>query len=236
MSRQSRSAGGEGQNGSFFDDYGGSLSANGRFFAWETPATNLGGPAGPYINVYVYDRKLDKTQLVSRQSKAAGGEGGVGNSSAAELSATGRFVAFQHNGEDLGGPAEPVTNIYVYDRERRRVTLVSRASKAAGGAGHDSASSRPDISADGRVVAFETFGDLAGPAQDDVGNVYAYDTERKRQHLVSRRSHGPGGDNFSDSASIAGGGRLVAFHTSADNLGGPIADVLNVYVHQLPRR
>ena len=58
----------------------------------------------------------------------------------------------------------------------------------------------------------------------------------QRQHLVSRRSGGPGGDSFSDFASIAGGGRLVAFQTSADNLGGPIADVLNVYVHQLPRR
>jgi Tol biopolymer transport system component len=236
VSRQSRAAGGEGQDGSFFDDYGGSLSANGRFFAWETPATNLGGPAGPYTNVYVYDRERNRVQLVSRQSRSAGGEGGVGNSGAADLSAGGRFVAFQHQGADLGGPAEAVTNVYVYDRKRKRVQLVSRESKAAGGDGHDYASSRPAISADGRIVAFETFGDLAGPAEADVGNVFAYDTERKVQRLVSRESQGPGGDDFSDAASIAGRGHLVAFQTSADNLGGPIADVLNVYVHQLPRR
>lgn len=237
VSRQSRAAGGEGQNDSFYDDDGASLSASGRYFAWTTEATNLGGPIPPGgpRSIYVYDRKRKRTQLVSRASASAGGEGAAGGADSPSLSANGRFVAFDIAGNELGGPANAVYNVYVYDRKRRRVQLISRYGKAAGGAGAENGSFDPDISGDGRLVSFTTFGELGGPAEDDVYNIYVYDRVPRRQRLASRKG-GAGGDGFSESSAMARSGRLVAFRSAADNLGPNSAGApYSVYVHELPR-
>ena len=100
--------------------------------------------------------KKDRTSLVSRQSASASGLGGDDESFNPAVSANGRFVAFETHADNLGGPAADVANIYVYDRERKKVELVSRRSKSAGGAGGDGDSFLPSISKSGRFVAFET--------------------------------------------------------------------------------
>ena len=235
VSRQSKAAGGKGQDAGFYDDHPASITPDGRFVAWTTPATNLGGPIAPgdVNNIYVYDRKRDRVQLVSRRSKADGGAGAVGGADAASISRSGRYVAFNVFGNDLGGPAQATTNVYVYDRKRKRVQFVSRLGKADGGAGPPNASSDPSISAKGRFVAFEYFGNQLGGPVSNVYNVYVYDRERRRLQLVSRASNGgPGGDGFSQSPSISADGDLIAFDSQATNLGGPINAVSNIYVHR----
>ena len=214
------------------------LSANGRFVAFSTAATNLGGPITPgVLNVYLYDRKRGRIELVSRASRS--GPGGDGHSFDASISGGGRYVAFASDADNFGGPIDTgVLNVYVYDRKRKRVRLVSRA--GGSGPGGDDDSARPSISAGGRQVAFETEADnLGGPLDIGVQNIYVYDLERRRVALVSRRSRaagGGGGDAESRGASISGGGRFVAFRSDADNLGGPAADVPNIYVYDRKRR
>src|SRR5690606_8052939 len=62
-----RSNDGEGANES---SYNPEISATGRYVVYGSYATNLGGPIYPgHENVYRYDRKLKRTQLVSRRSK-----------------------------------------------------------------------------------------------------------------------------------------------------------------------
>lgn len=211
----------------------GGISANGRYVAFSTDASNLGGPTRADVNVYLFDRLRDRITLVSRRSGKRG-KGANGDSFDASLSANGRYVAFASEATNLGGSLNATRNVYVYDRKARRVSLVSRASGKRG-AGGDDVSGRPAISGDGRRVAFETEADnLGGPAQD-VTNVYLRDRERKRTHLVSRS--GPdGGDDDSENASISAGGRFVGFRTFAQNLGGPIQTDANIYLYDRKRR
>jgi len=235
ISRQSAAGGGAGVDASALNA---TISGNGRFIAFETRATNLGGPAEDVTNVYVYDRERRRAQLVSRQSDAAGGAGADASSFDSVISANGRFIAFTTLATNLGGPAADAVNIYVYDRTRRRVELVSRRSESEGGQGADAASRLASISADGRFVAFESeAGNLGGPIGPS-GNVYVYDRIRDRVELVSRRSgvDGEGTDASARFPSISADGRFVAFETDADNLGGPAQDVTNVYVHDRVRR
>jgi hypothetical protein len=164
------------------------MSANGRFVAFSTQAENLGGPIDPSStnNVYVYDRSEKRVSLVSRRSESAGGAGADGDSRAAAISGSGRLVAFETSA-DLGGPLlGTFYNVYVYDRERRRVSLVSRQSAGPGSDGADEPSFLPAISDSGRVVSFQTSADNLGGPRLAGNNVYAYDRQRHRVELVSR--------------------------------------------------
>ncbi len=244
ISRQSQSAGGDGADAASNDSQ---ISGSGRFVAFESDASNLGGPIDAVPNVYVYDTKRRKVELVSRQSRSSGGAGGdqyseTDNDGGGGISRSGRFVAFSSQADNLGGPIDPAfLNVYVYDRKRERVSLVSRRSRNAGGAGGDDSSEAQVISASGRFVAFETEADnLGGAVNTDNANVYVYDRKRKRTTLLSRQSQaagGAGGNDDSESPAISGSGRFVAFASVATNLGGPIDVGSNsVYVYDRKRR
>lgn len=222
-----------------------SISGNGRHVAFATGATNLGGPtdAASSVNVYVYDREQRRVQLVSRRSRAAGGAGANDNSTDPDLSATGRFVGFESNATNLGGPnqADPGDDsLYVYDRRRRRVELVSRRSQAAGGAIANDDSDDPSLSGNGRFVAFETNAtNLGGPIANNPSdpdfedNVYVYDRERNRVALVGRASgrngEACGADCQNPDSSTSG--RFIVFEADATNLGGPIAGGVEEHIY-----
>jgi Tol biopolymer transport system component len=242
VSRQSAAAGGAGADD---DSQSASASRTGRFTAFATKADNLGGPARDVSNVYVHDAEKRTVRLVSRQSESAGGAGANGASVDPSISASGRFVAFETEASNLGGPARtgrqcqpdsrPCSNIYVYDLEKKRVQLVSRQGERDGGRGADANSINPAISADGLSVAFETFaGNLGGPVHG-FNNVYVHDRDKHRTALVSRQSEDDGGDGGSPGGagtpSISGDGRFVAFWTNDDNLGGPKTAFNAIYVY-----
>ena len=107
--------------------------------------------------------------------------GKPGGASAASntIAVSGRFVAFQTEADNLGGPIDTdVENVYVYDRDRKKLALVSRQSKPAGNQGADDISQTPAISASGRFVVFESEAtNLGGPLNTPLGddNVYMRD-------------------------------------------------------------
>ncbi len=217
-----------------------SVSASGRYIAFATNADNLGGPANDTINIYRYDTKRQKTLLISRQSKSQGGDGGNGESAHPSISASGRYVAFATNADNLGGPANNVFNIYRYDTKRQKTLLISRQSKPQGGAGGDANSFNPSISASGRYIAFDTEADnLGGPVDDAYTNIYRYDTKRQKTLLTSRQSKSigdAGGDNPSFDPTISASGRYIAFRTYAGNLGGPADGTVNIYRYDAKRQ
>lgn len=183
-----------------------------------------------------------KTTLVSRQSAAAGGGGVDASANNPAISANGRWIAFQTAADNLGGPIDDtVNNIYLYDRKNRRVHLISRRS-GKNGAGANGSSNDPEISADGRMISFETTAtNLGGPIAAGTENIYVYDFDKKKVSLVSRRSGrtGAGANDDSISSRISGNGRWVAFETAATNLGGPTqttAPNRNVYARDLRKR
>src|SRR5438552_221894 len=83
------------------DSFHSSISANGRFVAFDSEATNLvGNDTGGNNDVFVRDLKTHKTRRVSVSSLGAEAEG---DSERASISADGRFVAFTSEAANLVG-------------------------------------------------------------------------------------------------------------------------------------
>jgi len=149
------------------DSFNPSISADGRFVAFESSATNLDPSDGDTTDdVFVRDLQTNTTTLVSR---ADGADGAKGNevSITPAVSGDGRYVTFNSFAGNLD-PADVITgtsDIYVRDLQQNTTTLVSRAAGAAGDAGV-ATSQRPAISGDGRYVAFDS-GDNLGTAGGD---------------------------------------------------------------------
>jgi Tol biopolymer transport system component len=219
-------AGGAIGNGSSF---GPVLSADGRYVAFESDATNLSGDDVDGVrNVYLRDRVTNTTELVSR----AGGPGGAGAASSARnaaISGDGRFVTFISEADNLTGvPDNATQQMYVRDRLLSLTLLVSRASGAAGpaSAGGNGAA-WGSLSADGRYISFASNADnLSAEDADGTSDVFLRDQVAATTTLVSR---GPGpagapGDASSSVTSISADGRFVSFSSLARNLSDADAD------------
>jgi len=236
ISRQSAADGGAGADERAFFP---SISADGRFVAYDSFATNLSADAVDGVrNVYVRDLATETTALVSRRSASEGGAGGADDSEIAAISADGRFVAFASDADNLSGDDNNAFgNVYVRDLVAEATTLVSRQSAADGGAGGDEVSFSASISADGRLVAFESRADnLSGADVDGVDDVYVGDLEAQTTTLVSRQTAAEGGaagDDSSIRGEISPDGRFVAFDSIAENLSGDDTDGFDVYLRDL---
>lgn len=227
VSRQSRSAGGAIADGNSETS---AISPDGRFVAFETRAQNLGGPVEDTQNIYLYDVRDRRVELVSRDR----GMGADGPSFDPSVSKGGRYVAYTSVAQNLRGRG---AQVYVYDAKTSRSRLVSRQSERRGGRPSNNESATGQISADGNTVVFSS---LATNLSDDVRalrNTYAYDVERKRVELVSRRSDGgAGGDKGSTGPTfVSARGRFVAFTSRAENLGGRSDGIFRPYVYDRRR-
>ena len=150
-------------------------------------------------------------------SLGAGGVNPAGTGSegvAQRISANGRYVVFETY--DRLDPVDTDTRLDVYWRDLRtgEVRLVSRASGATGAkANYDSGD--PDVSADGRYVAFSSGANNLDP-DDPVYNdydVYVRDMVSNTTTLVTRTYPGSGSyiAQWGGSPSISADGRYIAF-------------------------
>ncbi|HSI81867.1 MAG TPA: hypothetical protein VK919_14585, partial [Solirubrobacterales bacterium] len=177
----SRTAGGEPADAG---SSGGTLSADGRWIAFDSSATNLPGAGSSSPAVYLHDRKRKRTLRVSR---ANGGAPATGYVYGQAISADGTRVAFYSVDGSLPGADGSTYHVYVRDRKRGRTILVDRA---AGGAVADAASYNPSISANGRFVIFESQATNLPGAGASSNQVYVRDLKRGRTRLVGRNSAG----------------------------------------------
>jgi Tol biopolymer transport system component len=197
------------------------ISADGTHVAFASAATNLGTP-GVDRHVYLRDLTHGTTTVVDRAT-GLGGALADGESEGATMSADGRLVAFVSFADNLD-PADPGPatdrDVYVRDTVANTLVLVSRrdgagGQKAAGGA------QAASISADGRVVAFETGDDALAPeggAWAQRPQVVARDLETATDRLVSRAPGGLAADAPARAPAISGDGGVVAFASEATNL------------------
>ncbi len=195
--------------------YNTAVSANGRYVAFMSQATNLAAHDNNGVfDVFVRDRVTHKTWLVSRSAPGVTGNGDSNNPS---ISANGRYVAFDSNASDL--TAHDTNNnrdVFVYDRVKHQMRLVSRNSSGVQGA---SGSEGPSISDDGRYVAFSSgASNLIGADTNNVFDVFVHDRVTHKTGLVSRNSSGVQGNAASYNPSVSATGRLIAFDSAADNL------------------
>jgi Tol biopolymer transport system component len=212
------------------------ISADGRFVAFASSASNLDPDGDSAAHVFVRDLVANTTTLVSR---ATGATGAKGNSVSTEpaISADGRFVAFHSLASNLD-PDDGDANfdVFVRDLQTNTTTLVSRAGGAAGAKGNDF-SFAPAVSADGRFVAFASWASNLDPDDgDDITDVFVRDLVANTTTLVSRAGGAAGakGDGDSFGPAISADGRFVAFPSNAANLDPDDGDAtLDVVVRDL---
>jgi Tol biopolymer transport system component len=240
---------------------GPAISADGRFVAFWSWASNLApGDDNAKGDVFVHDRDADqdgvfdepgavKTVLVSRSTAGA-----VGNevSLSPSISADGRFVAFQSwawnlvpgDTEESQGVFLSCKDIFVHDRdadedgvfdEAGGVTTTRVSVSSAGVAGDDH-SEEASISADGRLVAFESMAsNLAiGGTGSRFPDIYLHDRRTGLTLLVSVSTLGVPAGPSSSSPALTPDGRLLVFDSSAGNLvPGDTNRYGDVFVHDL---
>ncbi|MCK4661017.1 MAG: lamin tail domain-containing protein [Phycisphaerae bacterium] len=210
------STGAPGDGDSFYP----SISADGRYVAFESEATTLvGDDTNGFSDVFVHDRETGET---TRVSLSTDGEEGDAESLSASISSRegSRYVAFGSLATNL---VEDDTNgwsdVFVRDRQTGQTTRVSVSSAEEQG---NSFSGHPAISADGRYVTFTSWAwNLVPDDTGQWGDVFVRDRDTGETVRVSSSPMGQEGNGSSIASSIAGGnGFAVAFESEASNLIG----------------
>jgi Tol biopolymer transport system component len=138
---------------------GGPVSANGRFVVFYSRADNLvSGDRDARSDVFIRDRKRDRTELVSVGGAGSGSRrlGSVLERSGAAVSRDGRFVTFSSDERLVGADRDTRNDGYIRDRRADTLTRVKRALELQLGPGrrHVTSISRGQLSAaDTDVVA-----------------------------------------------------------------------------------
>ncbi len=206
------------------------ISADGRFVAFFSGATNLvGGDTNAAYDIFVHDRQTGTTERVS---VATGGiQATGGDSYNAAISADGRFVAFQSNATDLvSGDTNSKADVFVHDRE---TGTTERVSVATGGGQANDFSDYPAISADGRFVAFQSSAtDLVSGDTNGVYDIFVHDRQTGTTERVSVATNGTQATGSSYNTAISADGRFVAFYSAAGNLvSGDTNGATDIFVH-----
>ena len=191
-----------------------SISSGGRFVAFQSTAANLAASDNNgTFDVFVRDRSTGAVDLIS---VSASGGSGNDDSQWPSISGDGMRVAFASRANDLGPydfNAKRDVYVYVYDRGTGVMTLASVRSNGAQG---NDESYDPDLSADGRFVAFTSIATNLVDGTGTVENVFVHDLRTGTTELVSRENNGQVGGDDSYWASISADGRFVAFTSEAE--------------------
>jgi hypothetical protein len=213
------------------DSFQAVVSDNGRFVAFASSATNLVvGDTNNASDVFVTDRQTGTTVRVS---EGFNGEA-TGPSTAPQISANGRFVAFDSSADDLV-PDDDNISYDVFVRDRSTGSL-ERVSVGTDGVQGEDDSENPSMSRDGRFIAFESAVDEFGVNDGNISiDAYVRDRLGRTTERASEKSNGL--DAFADSTgvSISPEGRYVGFDTDSGDFfeTQDINDDFDVYVKDM---
>ena len=195
--------------------YSPAISADGRFVAFRSEASNLvPGDTNGTFDVFVHDRQTGATELVS---VGLAGVPGNGQSIEPSLSADGRFVAFQSAATDLvPGDSNAAFDVFVRDR---LLGTTERVSIDASGTEGNGNSTRASISADGRRVVFQSLASNLVPGDTNATiDVFLHDRQTGATVRINLDSAGNEANNFGAAPAISADGQFVLFNSMATNL------------------
>jgi cysteine-rich repeat protein len=245
--------------GSTGESFSPTISADGRYVAFVSDATNLRpGETSLQDDVFVHDRVSGTTERVSVDSS---GTPSNGFSISPAISGDGRYVAFISDASNL---VRGDTNICGFcvesqarcrtDRDCRpgdfctsntpgacpdvfvhdRVTgMTERVSVDSSGAEANDRPFVPAISADGRCVAFTSYASNLAPGDtNSTADIFVHDLATGTTERVSVSSSGRQGNDASFNAGISADGRYISFESFASNLvAGDTNRSDDVFVH-----
>ena len=203
-----------------------SISADGRYVAFESHASNLvTANTGGGTDVYVYDRQTGSIEWVSIANS-------ISTSFDPAISGDGRYVAFYSYANNLvAGDTNNSPDVFVYDRQTQTVERVSVASD--GTQANGSSYFRLDITHDGRYVTFRSAATnlVAGDTNGEF-DIFVHDRQTGDTERVSVSSAGVEGNNDAYDPKISADGRYVTFESLAWNLvSGDTNGTNDVFVH-----
>jgi Tol biopolymer transport system component len=212
-----------------------SISADGRYVAFVSPATNLvTGDSNGLNDVFVRDLVDSTTVRVSVSSFAD-----EANSSSASpaISADGAFVAFASAASNLApNDFGKKSDIFVHELASSRTW---RVSVATSGAEPNDSSSGPSISADGRYIAFTSLATNLKTPDNNVGDpifdaagydVFVHDRTNATTTIASVSTSGSQSLGLHTTPDISGDGRYVSFDSTASLGTGDTNGVEDVFL------
>jgi len=188
------------------------ISVDGRYVAFQSSATNLVPNDTNYMeDIFVVDLQTNRIERVSVSSSGAQANR---YSWYPTLSADGRFVAFQSTATNLvPNDTNNGWDIFVHDRQTRRTVRVSLTFLGAEAVPD---STRPDISADGRYVVFQSNGFNLVPNDWNVGSdIFVRDTQAGTTRCVSVSNPTPQGNGDINLVALSAHGPFGAFNSTA---------------------
>ena len=216
------------------------LSADGRFVAFSSEASNLvPGDTNNDRDIFVHDRQ---SGITTRVSVASGGQQLDSETSFPSeaaiwpsISGDGKLVAFSSElSTVVAGDTNGASDIFVHDRPSGTTTRVSVASDGSQASSTGLGSFEPSISADGRYVAFES--DSPNLVANDVNaatDVFVHDRQTGATTRASVSSQGTQAASGGYQPDISGDGRFVTFTSRSPDLvvGDVHVDREDVFVH-----
>lgn len=204
-------------------------SGDGSVVAFVSAASNLvPNDTNSGVDIFVRDRKRGETTLVSVDSAEFQANG---NSESPAISDDGRYVVFRSRASNLvDGDTNQADDIFVRDRTLGTTSVVSIG--ADGSPANDWSWNEPDISGDGRYVAFASLAtNLVSSTAPSNLSVFVRDIVSgvTSQASVNLQGGNPNGTSYQPS--ISGDGRYVAFLSAANDLvAGAIVAGFEVFV------
>jgi Tol biopolymer transport system component len=162
----------------------------------------------------VFDRQTNTTERVS---VASDGTEGNSFSFSPEISADGRFVTYYSSASNLvPGDTNDTSDIFLFDRQTNTTERVSVASD--GTEGNDS-SSVPAISADGRLVTYQSVASNLVPGDTNgTYDIFLFDQQTNTTERLSVARDGTEGNDSSFTPAISADGRFVTYYSYASTL------------------
>jgi Tol biopolymer transport system component len=231
-----------GAGGGNGDSFPSEVSTNGRYVLFESSASDLvAGDTNGVTDIFLRDLVAGTTTLVTTNSN-----GGVANdaSHSAVMTPDARYVGFVSAATNLvAGDTNRIADVFVRDLLLGTTVLVSAGAVTTNTIAPVGSSEAPDITPDGRFVAFSSTATNLVPGVNTTGEIYVRDLVAGTTIWASTDSRSRFGSSnvLSYNHVISSDGAYVAFMTSSNppsagtprgvvlryNVGGGSTDLVN---------
>jgi hypothetical protein len=197
------------------ESYRADVTPDGRYIVFGSNGDPSGDDTNPYADVFVRDREIDRTELISVSSDEVQSDDWTFDGS---ISDDGRFVTFYTLSDKLvEGDTNEREDVFLRDREQGTTERISLANSGKQG---NSGSVSAWLSTDGRFVLFESLATNLTRRTDNnrTLDLFLYDRDVERVRVVSLNRSGTTGNYTSGQGHITADGRYISFGSLASDL------------------
>ncbi len=206
------------------DSFPAGLSDDGRFVSFRTTGIAESGDQGPVQRNYVRDRLTGTTERICQTPEGEAGNG-WGLASYHSLAGDGSMSVFSSGADNLvDGDTNGLSDLFIRDHRLQRTERINFAAgeplpAAGNGMSTLAGCCGRRTSAAGDLVVFSSSAsNLVTNDDNGMEDVFLYEVDEGRNHLLSRSLQGTPGNGRSHQASISADGRWVAFTSASSNL------------------